>query len=320
MRCFKYFLVLIALFSLEVVAQERQSYTVGTGETLYSISKTLNVTVTELQAWNNLTDNNLSIGQELIYYTANPTEADTLDLDAGPSLVNISTPQENVFYIVKSGDTLSKIARDHNMSVTELKELNELNSDLISIGQRLSVRKLVNSVAPSASEFSEESEPQGSFAVYTVERGESMSSIMQKFRMTERELRELNPEVNVASIDRGQKITVLLPPSRDYENPYLAKANLQDLGEVTVNRYSPDDVGNTTTSGELYNPSELTAAHSNIALGSIIFIENPDTQQGIYVRINDRITGNGLKLSDLAFRILSLSNSSNPSVTIYTDS
>lgn len=320
MRYFTLFALIVLFVTADTFAQQRNSHIVAQGETLYSISKTLNVTVAELQAWNNLSSNEISIGQELIYYVEDSQSEPDTSFTTGPSLVNVSTPQENVFYTVKSGDNLTVIARAHNMSVSELKELNNLESDLLSIGQRLSVRKQVNSVAPSASEFSDESAPQGSFAIYTVQSGETSQQLLEKFKMTAQELQELNPEVNINSLDRGQTITVLLPPSRNFDNPYIAKANLQDLGTVTVNSYSESDAGNTTTNGELYNPEELTAAHSNIALGSIIFIENPTTQQGIYVRVNDRITGPGLKLSNKAYRILGLTGSASPTVTIYTDS
>lgn len=314
----KYFIPLIILllaFSVDLSAQEKKSYTVKEGETLYAISKILQVSVTELQEWNNIDDSGISIGQELVYYVK---EEEQPPLEPAKSLVDISNPAENTFYIVKSGDNLYTIARFHNMTLDELKSLNELTSDVLRIGQKLSVKKVT--VAPSVSEFSEESSPQGSFVVYTVERGQTLTDILNKFKMTERELQELNPEISVVALDRGQQITVLLPPSKSYDNPYLNNANLQDLGTVGAISYKDSELGNTTTNGELYNSEELTAAHSNIALGSIIFIENPETQSGMYVRINDRITDSGLKLSAKAFRILGLQNSSNPTVTIYTDS
>jgi len=93
---------------------------------------------------------------------------------------------------------------------------------------------------------------------------------------------------------------------------------LQDLGSTTVTKYSNSERAKPTTSGELYNPKALTAAHSNISLGSIIFIKNPTNQKGIYVRINDRNSGNGLKLSSAAWQALDFDNSS-PKVTIYQD-
>ena len=44
-------------------------------------------------------------------------------------------------YIVKKGDTLWSIAREVNMSVNEIKELNNLNSNLLSIGQQLKIKR-----------------------------------------------------------------------------------------------------------------------------------------------------------------------------------
>lgn len=313
------FFILALTLSAGVLAQEKNIYTVQKGETLYAISKNLNVSVAELQQWNSLSDNSISIGQELIYFTQGDLNS-TLTQEPPASLISNSIPQENVFYTVKSGDNLTVIARNHSMTVEELKNLNDLSSDLISIGQRLSVRKLVDSVAPSASEFSEDSSPQGTFAIYTVSNGETSTDILNKFKMTLRELQELNPEVNISALDRQQKITVLLPPSRSFDNPYKNNASLQELGTVGATSYANEEYGNTTTNGELYNPAELTAAHSNIALGTIIFIENPDNKSGVYVRINDRITESGLKLSERAYRILKLENSTNPIVSIYSES
>ncbi|RNC83893.1 MAG: LysM peptidoglycan-binding domain-containing protein [Balneola sp.] len=311
-------LILLLLVSLNAIGQEQKTYTVKQGETLYAISKQLNVSVAELQQWNNLSDNTLSIGDELVYYAV---EVDTTQvIETSASLIEITTPQQNTFYVVRSGDNLTRIAREHNMTIDELRTLNNLNGDLLSIGQRLSVRKLIDSVAPSVSEFSEESSPQGSFAVYTVQQGEYTNQLLTRFKMTLPEIQELNPEINFDALDVNQKITILLPPSRSYSNPYEPKANLQDLGVVGAISYKNSEFGNTTTNGELYNPEQLTAAHSNIALGSIIFVENSSTKNGIFVRINDRVTGSGLKLSAKAYRILGLDENSNPTVSIYIES
>ncbi|MCG8372746.1 MAG: LysM peptidoglycan-binding domain-containing protein [Balneolales bacterium] len=326
MRAIRLTIFLLFITGTFANAQERKVHTVETGQTLYSISRLLEVTVAELQAWNDLQDNAISIGQELVYYVE--SERDTVQENQTPdpepepeiSLINFSAPQENAFYLVKSGDNLTTIARAHNMTIEQLRALNGLEGDLLRIGQRLTVNKVEDSVAPSAAEFSEESSPQGVFAVYTVKSGERKDELLARFQMNETELQELNPGINIDRLTPEQRITVLLPPSRSFDNPYLNKADLQDLGTVGVSSYSDNEFGNSTTNGELYNPEEFTAAHSNIALGSIIFIENPDSGQGIYVRINDRITENGLKLSTAAYRILDLGNSQNPRVIIYTGS
>src|SRR5699024_12209065 len=57
--------------------------------------------------------------------------------------VNPSTgdkDSDSATYVVKSGDTLYRIAQRHNMSVSQLKQLNNLKSDLIDIGKKLKVR------------------------------------------------------------------------------------------------------------------------------------------------------------------------------------
>lgn len=314
--------MLIFGISILSFAQNQQIHTVSSGETLYSISRALDVTVAELRSWNNLTSDGLAIGQELIYYTEAELQVEEPPVpeDVGESLISVSTPQENEYYTVKSGDNLTTIARAHDMTLSELRELNNISRDLLRIGQQLAVRKVKDSVAPSASEYSDENAPQGSFVIYTVETGENLDDVLAKFEMTASELQQLNPEVNINSLDRNQRITVLLPPSSNFENPYTFSASLQDLGSFVASAYGNNEIGNTTTSGELYNPNQLTAAHSNITIGSILFVENPETGSGIYVRINDRITESGLKLSSTAYRILGLTNSDNPSVTIFTES
>ncbi len=94
-------------------------YIVKSGDSLYKIAKNYNTSVDELKRINNLTSNLLSIGQKLIIPTSNN--------------------QDNI-YIVKSGDSLYKIAKNYNTSVDELKRINNLTSNLLSIGQKLIIK------------------------------------------------------------------------------------------------------------------------------------------------------------------------------------
>lgn len=315
-------LVFVLLFlagSANLLAQEKASYMVKQGDTLYNISKRLDVTIAELKEWNSLTGNEIELGQELIYYLPKPEIKQTEELPDEPSdpLVSRSPASQNTFYTVKSGDTLYRIAQQHNMSLELLRSLNNLMDDNLRVGQKLAVKK--TTVAPSVGRFLEKSSPQGIFSVYKLKSGERLDELLTRFKMTEEEFQYLNPEIQIGNVTAGQEITVLLPPSRKYQNPYLQKADLQDLGQVQVIKYDESAIGETTTIGELYNPQLLTAAHSNIALGSIIFIENTKTGNGVYVRVNDRVTGSGLKLSNKAFEALKLQTTSQPAVTIYTE-
>lgn len=286
------------------------THTVEPKETLFSISKQYNVRIAEIKEWNNLSSNNLEVGQKLTIYPSKSGEQNKR------SIIVDKETESNTYYVVKSGDSLYKIAQQHDMSVDELKKLNDLSSNTIRIGQRLTVRSTSDSAPPSVAN-SIESSPQGKFVSYEVsDESISLQELLKKFQMTGKEFSALNPNVNNSTFAPGRELTVLAPPSRKYKNPYLTRGNMQDLGSARVSRYSSNEKAKPTTNGELYNPQALTAAHSNISLGSVIYIENPKNKKGTYVRINDRNSRDGLKLSSAAWQLLDF-DSSPPKVDIY---
>lgn len=104
-------------------------YTVNSGDTLYSISFKYGMTVNELKSLNGLTSDTIYPGQQLkVKGSAGSTSNVSTQK---PASSNQST------YIVKSGDTLYGIALSHNTTVSELKRINGLKSDMIYVGQTL---------------------------------------------------------------------------------------------------------------------------------------------------------------------------------------
>ena len=95
-------------------------YTVQKGDSLWSIAKKFNVSVDELKNANNLSTNLLTIGQVLKI----PTETN----DA-----NYQT------YTVQKGDSLWLISRKYNVNVQDIIDLNNLKSNVLSIGQVLKI-------------------------------------------------------------------------------------------------------------------------------------------------------------------------------------
>ena len=96
--------------------EEYSEYIVQKGDSLWKISRDYNITVKDLIELNNLTTTTLQIGDKL--------------------LVPIKLNQVKT-YIVKRGDTLWSISKYNNVTVNELKEKNNLTSNLLSIGQTL---------------------------------------------------------------------------------------------------------------------------------------------------------------------------------------
>ncbi|WP_423802035.1 NlpC/P60 family protein [Neobacillus sp. SAB-20_R2A] len=90
------------------------TYTVQSGDTLWRISHTNNLSVTDLKAWNNLNSDTIYVNQKLSLLAPHSHE-----------------------YTVQKGDTLYRIGVNNNVSVAQLKSINNLTSDTIYVGQVL---------------------------------------------------------------------------------------------------------------------------------------------------------------------------------------
>lgn len=143
-------------------------YTVKAGDTLYGIANEYNLTVTDLKSMNNLKNNNLSIGQKLLV-SGTGEVVDGSDYDT---------------YIVKSGDNLYAIARKYGVTVDKLKEINNLSSNLLSIGQKLLVPKITEKM-------------------YVVKSGDSLYKIAKDNNTSVTELINLN-DLSTTNLSIGQ--------------------------------------------------------------------------------------------------------------------
>lgn len=142
-----FFILAILAFSYFSLSAD-ETYKVQKGDTLYSISRKFQITVAELRAANNLSENDvLKADQKLIIPTADIGTAAAL------TATNTKSSSNNVkttVYTVEKGDTLYGIARKNSMTVAELLALNELDSSaVIKIGQKLKIKDMsVGTTAP----------------------------------------------------------------------------------------------------------------------------------------------------------------------------
>jgi membrane-bound lytic murein transglycosylase D len=114
-----------------------------------------------------------------------------------------STNSGRISYRVKSGDVLGSIASRHGVSVTQVKEWNNLNSNLIKVGQTLYI---YTEKAPVSSNLAENSTNSGQ-KTYTVRPGDSLWIISQKHSLSVEQIKRLN-NLNSNSIKPGQKLIV----------------------------------------------------------------------------------------------------------------
>lgn len=165
-------------------------YVVKKGDSLWSIAKANGLTVDVLKSLNNLSSNVLHVGDTLLISSADSTGDDGNDN----------------YYVVKSGDTLWSIARKYNLSVNELKALNNLSSNVLSIGQRLIVGK----------ESSND---------YVVSAGDTLWAIARKFNVSVDDIKALNNlSSNNLSIGMILKIPLYSNKQNEETNVYVVKS------------------------------------------------------------------------------------------------
>lgn len=173
----------------EIYEGEENVYIVQKGDTLYSVAMANNTTVDELKRINNLTSNILSTGQLL-------------------KIPSALLPETT--YIVKKGDSLYSIANKYNTTVDELKRINNLTSNILSIGQVLKL----------PSDKVSDVEKEENTINYTVQKGDSLYSIARKYSTTIDKIKDLNNlTTNLLSI--GQ--VLLIPTDTNLETTYTVQ-------------------------------------------------------------------------------------------------
>ena len=110
--------------------------TVASGDTLWKIANANGLSVAELKALNKLTSDVIVPGQTLLLKQTTTTPSVTQPTTPATP----TTPSTASTIKVASGDTLWKIANANGLSVTALKALNSLTSDVIVPGQVLTLK------------------------------------------------------------------------------------------------------------------------------------------------------------------------------------
>lgn len=171
------------------------TYTVRAGDTLAGIARAKGVSLTQLQEWNGIRDENtIYVGQKLTLKKPSGSATPAAPSSAGDAPAPApSTPKT---YTVRSGDTLSTIAQRHGVTVDQLKSWNRLSGSTILVGQTLKVSGGSSSGGSAASTLT-----------YVVRRGDSLGAIAERYNCTVAELKSWN-NLSGSTIYPGQKLTI----------------------------------------------------------------------------------------------------------------
>ena len=119
----------------ETRAAAARTHTVRAGQTLAAISREYDVSIADLRAWNDISGSNIQPGQRL---KVSGGAASTRGARTGRTAARAERAPAT--YRVKAGDNLTDIARQNNVSVSDLREWNSLRGSNIRPGQRLKLR------------------------------------------------------------------------------------------------------------------------------------------------------------------------------------
>lgn len=269
-------------------------YTVKKGDSLWSIANSFGVTVSELKSLNNLSSNNLSIGQKLKIPEKEVeeeivTEGNTYVVKSGDTLYSIATkygvtvsdlkttnnltsntlslnqvlkiPGVDIevpnTYTVTKGDSLYSIATKYGTTVNDIKSLNNLTSNTLSIGQVLILPGIVD---------------EGSVNTYTVKSGDTLYSIANKYNISVNELKELNNlTTNTLSIGQTLKLKESSSDIITSDYDYYTVKNGDTLYSI-ANKYN-------TSVDELKLLNNLSS--NSLSIGTLLKI--PTTTSSVYI-------------------------------------
>jgi membrane-bound lytic murein transglycosylase D len=155
----------------------RVAYTIRRGDTLGRIATRYGVRVSDIQAWNNLRGSRINEGAVLSIYL-DPSTAET-------------SSGEPITYVVRSGDTLSEIARQHSVTITQLRQWNGISGSRIRVGQRLEIRPNNPS----------------DVVTHTVQSGETLIGIAGRYATTVARIKSWN-NLTSNTIRVGQQLTI----------------------------------------------------------------------------------------------------------------
>ena len=246
------FLVLIALLwpvavqaapGAQRAAQSQTVHIVQPGENLFRISLRYGTTVDAIMAANGLTSpDTVYVGQSLRIPGGNAAaSSNSSSSTTSPSSSTAVTLPAGGTHTVGWGDTLTNIARRYGVSVDALMRANQLSSpNMIYRGQQLVIPGAGSAAVAGSALPGLQVAASDTRATYTVQPGDTLSKIAQRFRTTPGELARLNGVVNPGTIYVGQVLR--LSSAVPAVQPGTGKRIIMDLSEQHLYAYQGEQL------------------------------------------------------------------------------
>ncbi len=201
-------------------------YVVKKGDTPIKIAKEFKINVKEILEFNKINSTNLKPGQKIKIPSTSKAKKEKNQSNVATSKKRASEEIKSVVFndssihVVKKGDTLKSISRKYSISVNELKDINNLNSTKLKIGQKLLIKRHIPDE-------------------YIVEKGDTLWKIAKKYNLDPDELMEIN-DLEDDALPQGYKLILKSPkPFDEYKtyDTFISQAPLEK--EIETLKDSP---------------------------------------------------------------------------------
>jgi len=190
-------------------------YTVKSGDSIGKIAGNFGVSIDDLKQWNNLNSDKVVVGKALSIHSemeVSKSNKGNSKKDVSDQEISIKTKKnigsKSITYKVKRGDTLGKIASENNITVKELKSLNDLEENKLTAGQKLIIGESSTENKTSNSSKKSVSKKGSEEKVYRVKDGESLWTIAKKNNVPVADIITWNNLKN-DKVKTGQRLKIL---------------------------------------------------------------------------------------------------------------
>ncbi|MGF1636462.1 MAG: LysM peptidoglycan-binding domain-containing protein [Cyclobacteriaceae bacterium] len=308
--------------SLGMVQDSRGSFIrheVEIGQTLFAISRKYNVKVSEITDLNPEAAKALRAG-EVLLIPLKPAVNQVVKTNGSGGIQ---------YHTVQPSETLYSISRQYNLSLNELRELNNLSGDALSPGDRLVVGKKSTTSNEPIKQISDTPEFKSREIVkkgqtHEVQASETLYAISRMYNVPATDIQKWNG-LSGAQLSIGQVIYVSEPaimaisekpttttPQRVEDTTLSVRAPKEPptkkIEDVDVKRISEN--GMAENIGGSSDSRKYLALHRTAPVGTIIQVRNDTNDQSVFVRVIGRIPNTGdnakvlIKLSNMAYERL----------------
>ncbi|HBK82677.1 MAG TPA: hypothetical protein DDZ41_03635 [Flavobacterium sp.] len=234
-------MLIVFLLTIPSIAQNVIKHKVVSGDSFYSLAKKYNVTESDL-------------------YELNPTlKGKTLQINTIiriPAKATINKVSSN-FHKVTLGESFYSIAKKYNLSLDDLKSYNPtVDANSLKIGTQIALVGTTNSLKDKNKEKNKPVESASSEIIHKVKKGETISQITEKYNVSFRELKKLNPGLDVKLqindlivIKKGNEKTkpeIIEPVVEPVKIISPVTTQLEIIASADDNFEEPDDSGEIT--------------------------------------------------------------------------